>query len=152
MISLLCNYLAQFGFGDRNALCSCVNTREQPEGRPNLILNLGLFSRPCQLFAARFEATSVNSNREKREMKSKLKPADFGHHGTVRFVKSGPTRLLILPIVLCLIFISNAMAQSTGTTCAIEGSVFVMDSGGASYVPGAKVTLQGPESGSADGN
>ena len=80
-------------------------------------------------------------------MKSKLKPADFGHHGTVRFVESGPTRLLILPIVLCLIFISNAIAQSTGIACAIKGSVFVMDSAGASYVPGAKVTLQGPETG-----
>ena len=144
-ISLLCNYLAPFGFGDRNALCSCVNTREQPEGRPNLILNRGLFSRRSQLFAGRFEATSVDSNREKREMKSKLKPADFGHHGTVRFAESGPTRPLILAIVLCLVFISNAMAQSTDITCAIKGSVFVTDSGGPSYVPGAKVSLQGPE-------
>ncbi len=58
---------------------------------------------------------------------------------------SGPTRLLILPIVLCLIFTWSATAQSTGSACAIKGSVFVTDSGGPSYVPGAKVSLQGPE-------
>lgn len=46
---LLCNYLAPLGFGDRNALCSYVNAREQLDSRPNLILHLGLFSRPSQL-------------------------------------------------------------------------------------------------------
>ena len=78
-------------------------------------------------------------------MKSQLKPADSGHQGTERFLTSGPTRLLILPIVLCLIFTWSATAQSTGSACAIKGSVFVTDSGGPSYVPGAKVSLQGPE-------
>jgi len=38
---LPCNDLAPLRFGGRNALCSYVNTREQPEGRPNLILNFG---------------------------------------------------------------------------------------------------------------
>jgi hypothetical protein len=50
----------------------------------------------------------------------------------------------ILPlIVACLILLSSAAAQTSATAGRVDGTVFVSDSQGPSYVPGAKVTLSG---------
>src|SRR5208283_2823770 len=46
---------------------------------------------------------------------------------------------------LCLIFSCTSVAQSTANSGSVEGAVFVVDSGGALYVPGAKIALQGPK-------
>ena len=78
-------------------------------------------------------------------MTSQLKQAHSDRQGTGRIVQAISVNLLVLPVVLCLIFSCTSVAQSTANTGAIEGSVFVMDSGGASYVPGAKVVLQSIE-------
>jgi len=53
----------------------------------------------------------------------------------------------ILPlIVACLIGVWSATAQSAPASGQVDGTVFVLDAQGASYVPAAKVTLTGPAS------
>lgn len=53
-------------------------------------------------------------------------------------------RRSILPVIAaCLVLLSSAMAQTPAPTARVEGTVFVLDSQGPSYVPGAKVTLVG---------
>jgi len=78
-------------------------------------------------------------------MTSQPKQAQADPQGTARILQAISVNLLMLLIVLCLIFSCNSVAQSTPNSGSVEGAVFVMDSGGASYVPGAKVALQGPK-------
>ena len=52
-------------------------------------------------------------------------------------------RYLLFPAVLVSIIVTCAGAQADGGKGAVEGSVFVLDSEGPSYVPGATVTLRG---------
>lgn len=49
-------------------------------------------------------------------------------------------------VVMCALCIPLALAQTTPTGGRVEGTVFVSDSQGPSYVPGAKVTLSGTTS------
>jgi Carboxypeptidase regulatory-like domain len=56
-----------------------------------------------------------------------------------------PGRLIQIAVI-CLFFISGALAQIDGPSGQVLGTVFVMDSQGRSYVPGAKVMLSGPAS------
>ena len=51
--------------------------------------------------------------------------------------------VLVIPLVLYLIFPIHACGQISTKTGAVEGTVFVTDSGGPSMVPGAKVVLKG---------
>ena len=46
-------------------------------------------------------------------------------------------------VVICVFFVPFGLAQTSATSGRVEGTVFVMDSQGPSYVPGAKVTLSG---------
>jgi len=48
VLPLPINDLARLSFGGENALCNGVKARVQLDGRPNLILNLRLFSRTSQ--------------------------------------------------------------------------------------------------------
>jgi len=132
------NDLAQSSFGYENALSKRVNAREQLGGRPNLILDFKLFSRTSRLFAARL-------NREKSEMTSRPKKAQVDLQGTGRILQAISVNLLMLLIALCLTFSCKLVAQSAVNSGSVEGAVFVMDSGGASYVPGAKVVLHSSE-------
>src|SRR3974390_1614660 len=93
-------------------------------------------------------------NRERREMTSQSKQAHANLQGTGPILQAISVNLLMLLIVLCLTFSCNAVAQSTVTSGSVEGAIFVMDSGGASYVPGAKVVLHSSEALEAetDGN
>ena len=87
-------------------------------------------------------------------MTSQPKQAQSDLQGTGRILPAISVNLLMLLIVLCLTFSSNSIAQTTVNAGSVEGTAFVMDSGGASYVPGAKITLQGPKTIEAetDGN
>jgi len=50
----------------------------------------------------------------------------------------------ILPLIAaCLILISSSSGQTATTTGRVDGTVFVRDAEGPSYVPGAKITLSG---------
>src|SRR5215469_1613119 len=140
------NDLARSSFGYENALSECVNVREQLEGGPNLI-----FTSSSSLTQADLKA---RLNRERREMTSQSKQANADLHGTGRILQAISVNLLMLLIVLCLTFSSNSVAQSTANSGTVEGAVFVTDSGGPSYVPGAKVMLQSSETLEAetDGN
>ena len=54
---------------------------------------------------------------------------------------------VILPLIgACLILVSSGTAQTSTSTGRVDGAVFVSDSQGPSYVPGAKVTLSGAAS------
>jgi len=53
--------------------------------------------------------------------------------------------LRVLPIALCLMASADSHAQTTAPTGAIAGGVFVVNSDGTAYIPGAKIILQGPE-------
>ena len=75
-------------------------------------------------------------------MISQPKQAQTDLQGTGRILQAISVNLLMLMIVLCLTFPCSSVAQSTVNSGSVEGAVFVMDSGGASYVPGAKVVLQ----------
>src|SRR5215469_3073327 len=139
------NDLARSSFGYENALSECVNVKEQLEGGPNLI-----FTSSSSLTQADLKA---RLNRERREMTSQSKQAHADLQGTERIVQAISVNLLMLLIALCLTFSSISVAQTTAAG-SVEGTVFVMDSGGASYVPGEKITLQGPKTieGETDGN
>jgi hypothetical protein len=50
-------------------------------------------------------------------------------------------RNILLLVMLCLCFASVALTQTSVGTTQVAGTVFVADSQGPSYVPGAKVTL-----------
>jgi outer membrane receptor for ferrienterochelin and colicin len=56
---------------------------------------------------------------------------------------SGVSRRMLSLIAACLILVSSATAQMGATTGQVNGAVFVVDTQGPSYVPGAKVTLSG---------
>jgi hypothetical protein len=49
-------------------------------------------------------------------------------------------------VVICVLCVPFALAQTTATSGRVAGTVFVSDSQGPSYVPGAKVTLSGATS------
>src|SRR5438477_10101763 len=49
-------------------------------------------------------------------------------------------------VVICVLGVPFALAQTSATAGRVEGTVFVTDSQGPSYVPGAKVTLSGSAS------
>jgi Carboxypeptidase regulatory-like domain/TonB-dependent Receptor Plug Domain len=53
------------------------------------------------------------------------------------------SRRILLLIVACLYFGPSASAQTSVASAQINGTVFVSDSQGPSYVPGVKVTLLG---------
>jgi hypothetical protein len=99
------------------------------------VINVGLFERLQRIQTG------------EREMLLQFKPTYSVERATERLFNYGAIKPLILLVMLCLAVSWTAVAQSTSNVCAIKGSVFVMDSGGASYVPGAKVTLQGPDTG-----
>ena len=61
---------------------------------------------------------------------------------TIRYCAS---YLSLCLVTLWLVGPGYAGAQSTANTGTVEGAVFVLDSGGTSYVPGAKVVLQSSE-------
>jgi hypothetical protein len=46
-------------------------------------------------------------------------------------------------VAACLIVVASAIAQTGATSGRVEGTVLVRDAQGASYVPGAKITLKG---------
>jgi hypothetical protein len=52
-------------------------------------------------------------------------------------------RALWQSIVICVLCVPFALAQTSATSGRVEGTVFVTDSQGPSYVPGAKVMLSG---------
>lgn len=56
---------------------------------------------------------------------------------------SGVRRRMLPLIAACLILVSSATAQTGAATGQVNGTVFVVDTQGPSYVPGAKVTLSG---------
>src|SRR5271165_7625429 len=56
---------------------------------------------------------------------------------------SGVSRSMLPLIAACLILVSSATAQTDVSTGQVDGTVFVVDTQGPSYVPGAKVTLSG---------
>jgi Carboxypeptidase regulatory-like domain len=49
-------------------------------------------------------------------------------------------------VVICVLGVPFALAQTSATAGRVEGTVFVTDSQGPSYVPGTKVTLSGSAS------
>ena len=73
-----------------------------------------------------------------------MKVAGFNLKQTVALQRIGycASHLFLLLLIVWLMAPTYIGAQNAGTG-AVQGSVFVMDSEGASYVPGAKVTLQG---------
>ena len=62
--------------------------------------------------------------------------------GTRRYVLSAGIHALLTLLGMCLV-LSAAVAQSAPATGSVQGTVFVVDSEGRSYVPGAKVVLKG---------
>lgn len=52
-------------------------------------------------------------------------------------------RIFLPLLVACLILVSSAAAQTGAITVGVNETVFILDSQGPSYVPGAKVTLSG---------
>lgn len=62
-----------------------------------------------------------------------------------RIVQATLDNLRLFPIVLCLMASPDSLAQTTAAAAAITGGVFVANSDGPAYIPGAKITLQGPE-------
>jgi carboxypeptidase family protein len=58
-------------------------------------------------------------------------------------LRSDMSRRVLQLIVACLIIVSSAVAQTGAASGRVDGTVFVQDSEGPSYVPGAKVTLSG---------
>jgi len=67
---------------------------------------------------------------------------------TVRVVAgrlSGVSRRMLPLIAACLMLVSSALAQTGAATGQVDGAVFVVDTQGPSYVPGAKVTLSGAQ-------
>src|SRR5271157_1343014 len=74
--------------------------------------------------------------------------ANSGINITVQVVDAclrfGLSRIILLSIVACLLVVPSATAQTTDvSTGQVDGTVFVVDTQGPSYVPGAKVTLSG---------
>ena len=62
-----------------------------------------------------------------------------------RAIRYCASYLSLCLVILWLLSPGYAGAQSTANTGTVEGAVFVLDSGGTSYVPGAKVVLQSSE-------
>jgi len=58
-------------------------------------------------------------------------------------LRLGVTQGTVALIAACVIAITPAIAQSRTTTGQVDGTVFVRDFEGPSYVPGAKITLSG---------
>ncbi len=58
-------------------------------------------------------------------------------------VLSEVRRMLPGLMAVLIIFVSGAMAQTVTASGRVDGTVFVLDSEGPSYVPGAKVSLSG---------
>ncbi len=62
---------------------------------------------------------------------------------TIGKSKSSGILLLAAPIVMCLLIPLSARGQSSVKPGSVEGAVLVVDSGGPSLLPGAKVELKG---------
>ena len=78
-------------------------------------------------------------------MNTKGAAAKLKFTAALRTVRYRASYLSLCLLVLWLIGPEHAGAQSTANTGTVEGAVFVLDSGGTSYVPGAKVVLQSSE-------
>src|SRR5271165_2303023 len=77
-------------------------------------------------------------------MNTKGTAAKVKFMAALRTIRYRASYLSLCFLILWLVGPGYTGAQSTANTGTVEGAVFVLDSGGASYVPGAKIVLQSP--------
>ena len=78
-------------------------------------------------------------------MDTKAAAAKVKFTAALRTIRHRASYLTVCLLILWLVCPGYASAQTGSNTGTVEGAVFVLDSGGASYVPGAKVVLQSSE-------
>ncbi|HVN21170.1 MAG TPA: carboxypeptidase-like regulatory domain-containing protein, partial [Dongiaceae bacterium] len=78
-------------------------------------------------------------------MNTKGTAAQLKFMAALRATRYRASYLSLCFLILWLVGPEYTGAQSTANAGTVEGAVFVVDSGGASYVPGAKVVLQSSE-------
>src|SRR5271157_4318078 len=131
--------------GKPYALSPAGLATKQPDGRPKLISYVGLSSRLHCRFCRKFGAfIRVRFNSWSGNMDIKVVFVNFRKSGALRRLQfCGCHVFLVLLLMWWLIGPGLVTAQSSAAMGTVEGAVYVLDSEGPSYVPGAKVILQG---------